>query len=189
MKKLLFLSLLIASVLLAASCNKAEDTDSQNTEVAPSGNKNDLGEAGVQDDVSEKNILQIALGSPDHTTLVKLVQTANMEHVLTNAGPLTVFAPTNEAFAQLPEGTIETLMKPESKATLTNIIEYHAAPGSYGPDDIAGVMGIGQANMQKVNVEEKDGQVYVNGAKVIASVKASNGWVHVIDKVLLPPEE
>ena len=182
MKKLLFLSILIATVLLAASCNKAEDKNSQNTEVAPAGKKNDLGEAGVQDDVSEKNILQIALGSPDHTTLVKLVQAADMEHVLTNAGPLTVFAP-------LPEGTIETLMKPENKATLKNIIEYHAAPGSYGPDNIAGVMGIGQANMQKVNVEEKDGEVYVNGAKVIASVKASNGWVHVIDKVLLPPEE
>ena len=189
MKKLLFLSFLVASVLVAASCNKAEDNSSQNTEVAPASNKNDLGEAGVQDDVSEKNILQVALGSPDHTTLVKLVQAAKMEHVLTNAGPLTVFAPTNEAFAQLPEGTIETLMKPENKATLKNIIEYHAAPGSYGPDDIAGVMGIGQANMQKVNVEEKDGDVYVNGAKVIASVKASNGWVHVIDKVLLPPEE
>lgn len=189
MKKLLFLSLLIVSVLLLASCKKAEDSNNSNNAVAPAENKNDLGEAGVQDNVSAKNILQIALASPDHSTLVKLVKAANMEHVLTNAGPLTVFAPTNEAFAQLPEGTIENLMKPENKATLKNIIEYHAAPGSYGPDNIAGVMGIGQANMQKVNVEEKDGEVYVNGAKVIASVKASNGWVHVIDKVLLPPEK
>lgn len=176
--------------MLVASCKKTEDSNnSNNNTVAPAENKNDLGEAGVQDNVSEKNILQVALGSSDHSTLVKLVKAANMEHVLTNAGPLTVFAPTNEAFAQLPEGTIENLMKPENKATLKNIIEYHAAPGSYGPDNIAGVMGIGQANMQKVNVEEKDGDVYVNGAKVIASVKASNGWVHVIDKVLLPPEK
>ncbi len=188
MKKLLFVLALLSTVFLGSSCNKSEDQGEQST-VSATNNEKDLGEAAVNDDVSEKNILQIALSSPDHTTLVKLVQAANMEHVLTNAGPLTVFAPTNEAFAQLPEGTVENLMKPENKETLKNIILYHAAAGSYGPDNIAGVMGIGQANLQKVDVVEKDGDVYVNGAKVIASVKASNGWVHVIDKVLLPPEK
>ena len=71
------------------------------------------------------------LGSKDHTTLVAAVQAAGMEDVLTNAGPLTVFAPTNEAFDKLPEGTVEELLKPENKSKLANIITYHAAPGSY----------------------------------------------------------
>lgn len=172
-------------------CNQGDGTNSTKGDV--SGSQKDetysLGEAGVQDDVSEKNALQIAVGSEEHTTLVKAVQTAEMERILTNAGPLTVFAPTNAAFDKLPEGTVEDLLKPENKSKLANIIEYHAAPGSYGPGEIDGVMGIGQANMQKVKVTEKDGETYVNDAKVIASVKANNGWVHVIDGVLLPPEK
>ena len=147
------------------------------------------GQSGVQDELSEKNILHVALGSPDHTTLVAGVQAAGLEDVLTNAGPLTVFAPTNEAFEKLPEGTLETLLKPENKSKLANIITFHAAPGSYNENNIRGVMGIGQATGDKVEVTVKDGITYVNGAKVLGSVKASNGYVHVIDQVLLPPEE
>ena len=146
------------------------------------------GQSGVIDNESEKNILQIALGSPDHTTLAAGVAAAGLQDVLTNAGPLTVFAPTNAAFDQLPEGTLDDLLKPENKAILANIITFHAAPGNYGPNNIKGVMGIGQATGDKVQVEVKDGQTWVNGAKVMGSVKASNGYVHVIDKVLLPPE-
>jgi len=147
------------------------------------------GQSGVQDDVSEKNILQVAINSPDHSTLVAGVLAASLEDVLTNAGPLTVFAPTNEAFANLPEGVLEDLLKPENKGTLANIITFHAAPGSYGENNIKGVMGIGQATGDKVEVTMKDGATYVNGAKVLGTVKASNGYVHVIDAVLLPPSE
>ena len=147
------------------------------------------GQSGVVDNVSEKNILQVAIASPDHTTLVAGVQAAGLEDVLTNAGPLTVFAPTNTAFDQLPEGTLEDLLKPENKETLKTIITFHAAPGSYTGNNIKGVMGIGQATGDKVVVETIDGQTFVNGAKVLGSVKASNGYVHVIDKVLLPPSE
>lgn len=146
------------------------------------------GQSGVIDNESEKNILQIAISSPDHTTLVAGVEAAGLQDVLTNAGPLTVFAPTNAAFDQLPAGTLEILLKPENKATLANIITYHAAPGSYTGDNIKGVMGIGQATGDKVKVETKDGITFVNGAKVLGTVKASNGYVHVIDQVLLPPE-
>ena len=159
------------------------NSDAQATE------ERDLGQAGVKDDVSEKNILQIAVESEDHSTLETAVQAAEMEHVLTNAGPLTVFAPTNAAFDKLPEGPVEDLLKPENQDQLKNIIEYHAAPGSYGPDRISGVEGIGQANMQKVEVTMENGETYVNGHKVLGSAKASNGWVHVIDGVLLPPEK
>lgn len=141
------------------------------------------------DESGTPNILGIAIGSPDHKTLVAAVQAAKIENVLANNGPLTVFAPTDAAFAELPEGTVETLVKPENQKTLARILTFHAAPGSYGPDNIAGVMGIGQATGDKVVVEVKDGVTYVNGAKVLGSVKASNGYVHVIDKVLLPPEK
>ncbi|MCB9082241.1 MAG: fasciclin domain-containing protein [Lewinellaceae bacterium] len=147
------------------------------------------GQSAVKDDVSEKNILQIAINSKDHTTLVKGVLAAGLQDVLTNAGPLTVFAPTNEAFEKLPKGTLENLLKPENKTTLANIITFHAAPGSYYGDNIKGVMLIGQATGDKVEVTTKDGATYVNGAKILGSVKASNGWVHVIDAVLLPPSE
>ena len=146
------------------------------------------GQSGVKDDVSAKNILDVAKASSDHTTLATAVVAAGLQDVLTNAGPLTVFAPTNDAFAKLPEGTVETLLKPENKQKLANIITFHAAPGSYGPNNIRGVMGIGQATGDKVDVTMKDGDTYVNGAKVLGSVKASNGYVHVIDQVLLPPE-
>ncbi len=146
------------------------------------------GQSGVKDDVSEKNILDIAKASKDHSTLAAAVVAAGLQDVLTNAGPLTVFAPNNAAFEKLPEGTVESLLKPENKATLANIITFHAAPGSYGEGNIKGVMGIGQATGDKVEVTTKDGATYVNGAKVLGTVKASNGYVHVIDQVLLPPE-
>ena len=147
------------------------------------------GQSGVKDELSAKNILQVALGSSDHTTLVAGVQAAGLVDVLTNAGPLTVFAPTNAAFDKLPPGTLEELLKPENKQKLANIITFHAAPGNYAENNIRGVMGIGQATGDKVKVTVENGETFVNGAKVLGSVKASNGYVHVIDAVLLPPEK
>lgn len=146
------------------------------------------GQSGVKDDESEKNILQIAASSPDHTILAKAVMAAGLQDVLTNAGPLTVFAPTDVAFKNLPEGVLNDLMKPENKDQLADIITFHAAPGNYNEKNIKGVMGIGQATGEKVDVKTEDGITTVNGAKVLGSVKASNGYVHVIDKVLLPSE-
>lgn len=146
------------------------------------------GQSGVVDNESDPNILQIAINSADHSTLVAAVLAAGLEDVLTNAGPLTVFAPNNAAFEKLPPGTVEELLKPENKEKLANIITFHAAPGSYTGSNIKGVMGIGQATGDKVKVETIDGVTYVNGAAVLGTVKASNGYVHVIDQVLLPPE-
>jgi uncharacterized surface protein with fasciclin (FAS1) repeats len=181
---------LLVSVLLIlfsiASCESPASSESASTTGIDQTTLK--GQSGVVDEVSAKNILQVALGSPDHSTLVAGVQAAGLADVLTNAGPLTVFAPTNEAFDKLPPGTLEELLKPENKATLANIITFHAAPGSYGENNIRGVMGIGQATGDKVEVTTKDGFTFVNGAKVLGSVKASNGYVHVIDAVLLPPE-
>ncbi|NNF02569.1 MAG: fasciclin domain-containing protein [Bacteroidia bacterium] len=179
-----------AAILLSIGCSDQNNSNSgSSTEADANGRSFEKGQSQVVDSESEQNILNIAIGSPDHTTLVAAVQAAEMEDILVNAGPLTVFAPTNEAFAKLPEGTVADLLKPENKAKLAEIITYHAAPGSYDANNIKGVMGIGQANMQKVKVTEEDGSTFVNGAKVLGTVKASNGIVHVIDQVLIPAEE
>lgn len=183
--KTLTTTTLFVLLLLFISCKETATTESATATPSASAL---TGQSGVIDNESEKNILQIALSSPDHTTLAAGVAAAGLKDVLTNAGPLTVFAPTNAAFDLLPAGTLETLLKPENKETLANIITFHAAPGSYTGDNIKGVMGIGQATGDKVKVEVKDGITYVNGAKVLGTVKASNGYVHVIDQVLLPPE-
>ena len=147
------------------------------------------GQAFVKDDESKPTVLHIAIGSPDHTTLVAAVQAAELENSLVNAGPLMVFAPTNEAFAALPEGTVETLLKPENKDKLAYILKHHVTPGNYSKDFLKKFKKLGQASNENIKVEVKDGDVYVGGAKIIASVKAGNGIIHVIDKVMLPPTE
>ena len=144
------------------------------------------GQAFIADDGSTPNVLQIAIGSKDHTTLVAAVQAANLENALVNAGPLMVFAPTNDAFAALPAGTVESLLKPENKDALANILLNHVTPGNYSKDFLKKFKKLGQANNKSVTVEVKGDDVYVGGAKIIASVPAGNGIVHVVDKVILP---
>lgn len=146
------------------------------------------GQSAVKDDVSQKNILQIAASSPDHTTLAAGVVAASLEDVLSNAGPLTVFAPNNAAFAKLPAGTLDNLLKPENKATLARIIKHHASPGSFKAEDLRNGQQLYQATGQYIKVERKDDGVYVGGAKILGSVMASNGIVHVVDAVILPAE-
>lgn len=147
------------------------------------------GQSTVADDESAKNILQIAIASADHTTLAQAVVAAGLEDVLVNAGPLTVFAPTNEAFAALPEGTVEDLLKPENKATLARIIKFHASPGKYMVPMLKDGMRLFQASGHYVEVEVDGDVVKVHGAKILGTVEASNGVVHVVDAVMLPPEE
>jgi uncharacterized surface protein with fasciclin (FAS1) repeats len=179
-------------ILLISSCNTGEKKDANattdtNTEKAEPGKRQ--GQAFLRDDEGTPNVLQIAIGSPDHTTLVAAVQAAELENALVNAGPLMVFAPTDAAFGLLPEGTVEDLVKPENKAVLANILKYHVTPGNYSKDFLKKFKKLGQANNQDVIVEVKGDDVYVGGAKIIGSVKAGNGIVHVIDKVMLPPSE
>jgi uncharacterized surface protein with fasciclin (FAS1) repeats len=187
-KKIFFFSAVLILGLFLVGCQQSGANQNNATSNEGGIDHTKLkGQSGVVDNESEKNILQVALGSKDHTTLAAGVAAAGLQDVLTNAGPLTVFAPTNAAFDALPEGVLDDLLKPENKETLANIITFHAAPGSYTGNNIKGVMGIGQATGDKVKVEVKDGVTYVNGAKVLGTVKASNGYVHVIDQVLLPP--
>ena len=165
---------------------EASTNSTKTTEVKSDKTK---GQAFIKDDGSKPNVLQIAIGSKDHTTLVAAVQAADLENVLVNAGPLMVFAPTNAAFDALPEGTVANLLKPENKNALANILKYHVTPGNYSKDFLKKFKKLGQANNQDVKVEVKGDDVYIGGAKIIASVKAGNGIVHVVDKVILPPSE
>ncbi len=186
-----FLSGSLLLLLLISSCkNETKDQSTiTNTPESIATEAQNQGQAFIKDDVSKPNVLQIAIGSPDHSTLVAAVQAASLENVLVNAGPLMVFAPTNEAFDALPPGTVEDLLKPENKDALANILKYHVTPGNYNKDFLKKFKKLGQANDQSVVVEIKGEDVYVGGAKIIASIPAGNGIVHVVDKVMLPPSE
>ena len=131
----------------------------------------------------------MAVGSADHTTLVKAVQAAELVDALSNAGPFTVFAPTNAAFDKLPAGTVEGLLAPEKKEDLADILQYHVSLGVFKAERLTDGQVIGQVNGGNITVTIKDGKVMLNGtATIVASVPASNGLVHVIDGVLLPPK-
>jgi uncharacterized surface protein with fasciclin (FAS1) repeats len=179
-----------AFVTLVYSCKNENKEASVNETVVETESKSNekTGQAFIEDDGST-TVLSIAIGSKDHTTLVAAVQAASLENALVNAGPLMVFAPTNEAFAALPEGTVENLLKPENKDALANILKYHVTPGNYSKDFLKKFKKLGQANNQYVKIEVIDGEPMIGGAKILGSVKAGNGIVHVIDKVLLPPTE
>lgn len=188
MKHLFFVFTLVAFVYSCKNENKEASTTSTANETN-AGLTKQSGQAFIQDDESKPTVLSIAIGSKDHSTLVAAVQAADLENALVNAGPLMVFAPTNEAFAALPEGTVENLLKPENKEALANILKYHVTPGNYSKDFLKKFKKLGQANNGYVPVEVVDGEPLVGGAKILASVPAGNGIVHVIDKVLLPPTE
>jgi uncharacterized surface protein with fasciclin (FAS1) repeats len=136
-----------------------------------------------------KNIVHVAMGSKDHTTLVAALQAADYVDSLTNPGPLTVFAPTNAAFDKLPKGTVESLLKPENVGDLRNILQYHVAVPVYELKDLKDGMVLGMANGAKATIHVKDGKASINDANIVGSVRASNGVVHVVDTVLLPPKQ
>ena len=146
-----------------------------------------------------KNIIENAVNSKDHTTLVAAVKAAGLVETLEGAGPFTVFAPTNEAFAKLPPGTVEMLLKPENKATLVKILTYHVVPGAYTAADLKKMVaaGEGKATLKTVEgepltVSENGTKLFVTGEKsgvaevTIPNVKQSNGVIHVISSVVLP---
>lgn len=134
-----------------------------------------------------KDIVDVAIGSPDHTTLVAALTAAGLVETLKGAGPFTVFAPTNAAFAALPAGTVEGLLKPEKKADLTNILTYHVVAGAVKAADLKDGQKVKTLQGTELKVSIKDGKVMINGANVTAAdLIGSNGVVHVVDAVLLP---
>ncbi|RMH66054.1 MAG: fasciclin domain-containing protein [Calditrichaeota bacterium] len=147
------------------------------------------GQASVVDKESAPNILQLAEKTKELSTLVAAVQAAEIEHVLVNAGPLTVFAPVNSAFDALPAGTVETLLKPENKKKLAFILTNHAAPSTYKGRLLKDGRKIYMATGNYITIHRKGDDVYIGDAKILATVDASNGVVHLIDKVLVPEEK
>ena len=185
----IFPTLLLAAVLFFISC-KPSTTDSSGGNTAGSTDvsaaMDGVGQSNVMDEVSNPNVVQVAVSSKDHTTLVAAVKAGGLVDALSNAGPFTVFAPTNAAFDKLPAGTVEGLLKPEKKADLVNILEYHTYVGSLKAEYFNDGQSYEQVNGKKVNITVKDGKTFVNGSEIVASIPASNGMIHVIGDVLLP---
>ena len=177
---------LVIIVFAFLSCKSSTSETSSSNSTEPTAASDGVGQSNVQDDVSNPNIVQVAIGSKDHTTLVAAVKAGGLVDALSNAGPFTVFAPTNAAFEKLPAGTVDGLLKPEKKADLVNILEYHTYVGALRPDYFQDGQSYEQVNGKKVDITVKDGKTSVNGSEIVASIQTSNGWIHVIGDVLLP---
>jgi uncharacterized surface protein with fasciclin (FAS1) repeats len=139
-----------------------------------------------------RNIIQNAVNSKDHTTLVAAVKAAGLVETLEGKGPFTVFAPTNMAFGKLPAGTVDTLVKPENKATLTKILTYHVVPGRLEASSLTDGKKLKTVEGEELTVKKADGKVMIIDAKggssmvTISNVNQSNGVIHVVDTVLMP---
>jgi uncharacterized surface protein with fasciclin (FAS1) repeats len=186
MKKIFQFSIIAAFGFLLFSCHSASNEGQTSTEeVSLPG-----GQSSVQDDESQKDIVKVAASSKDHSTLVAAVKQAELVNALSNAGPFTVFAPTNAAFDKIPKETLSALMTDEKKAELQDILQYHVSLGVFKTESFQDGQVLNQANSKNITISVKDGKVIVNGtATIIASIPASNGIIHVIDGVLLPPAQ
>ena len=188
---LVLLAVLVLGGLALASANK-KDKDSKLSSNSSSSKASDammqnpmVGGAAM---LSNRTIVDNASAAPNLTTLVAAVKAADLVTTLSGTGPFTVFAPTNDAFAKLPAGTVETLVKPENKATLTKILTYHVVSGKYTATDLKDGMMLTTVQGEKLMVTKKDGKTMVGGVTIsTADVMQSNGVVHVIDSILTPP--
>ena len=138
----------------------------------------------------EKNIVDTAVEAGKFKTLAAALGAAGLVDAVKGPGPFTVFAPSDEAFAKLPKGTVETLLKPENKEKLKAILTYHVVPGKVMAKDVLGVKGAKSLNGQRIDVKVDGGKVMVDGAQVVATdIACTNGVIHVIDSVILPSED
>jgi uncharacterized surface protein with fasciclin (FAS1) repeats len=179
------LNMLVAVAITSATfvaCNNGETKTTETAVTTPDSVKEE-----VMAPTAPKDIVDVAIGSPDHTTLVAAVTAAGLVETLKGAGPFTVFAPTNAAFTALPAGTVDGLLKPESKDALTKILTYHVVAGAVKAADLKDGQKVKTLQGQELTVAIKDGKVTINGANVTAAdLTGSNGVVHVIDAVLMP---
>jgi uncharacterized surface protein with fasciclin (FAS1) repeats len=192
-KQFLSLAMGVAIIAMSAACNSSTSDSSMGDTTAVDTMMADttMTEAGVEVGgammVPSKNIVENAVGSSDHTTLVAAVKQAGLVETLSGTGPFTVFAPTNAAFDAIPKATLDGLMKPEMKADLTKILTYHVVAGAVKAADLKDGQELTTVQGGKLKVSIKDGVVMINNAKVtIADVVSSNGVTHVVDAVLMP---
>ena len=195
-------AMLVVATALTAACSNDTTAETATTEaaapaVAPAAEQGVM--VGGASMSPSKNIVENAVNSADHTTLVAAVKAAGLVETLSSPGPFTVFAPTNAAFAKLPAGTVDTLVKPENKATLTKILTYHVVAGKMSAADILAAIeaGGGTATMTTVQGEPLTATKTAAGVELtdakggkslvtIADVNQSNGVIHVVDTVLMP---
>lgn len=202
MQKKVFLLLALAAVtsLSFVACNNDSKGDDKKKEDTASMGKMEstqpAEEKGVMvggaNMVPSKDIVDNAANSADHTTLVAAVKAAGLIETLKGKGPFTVFAPTNEAFGKLPAGTVDNLVKPENKSTLTNILTYHVVAGAFKSTDLKDGQKVKTVQGEELTVGYKDGKWTITDAKggianiTIADVISNNGVTYVIDAVLMP---
>lgn len=203
MKKQIFtVAMALAFLSLASACNSSKHetaTDTSTSKMADTSSKMastaDTSKMSTQEGVMvggalmvpTKNIVENAIESKDHTTLVAAVKAAGLAETLSGKGPFTVFAPTNEAFDKLPAGTVAKLLKPEMKKDLAGVLTYHVVAGNYKAADLKDGLELTTVQGQKIKFSKKDGQWYVNDSKItITDAVSNNGVTHVIDAVLMP---
>ena len=198
MSRLLVSAVALAGAASLSACNSmgdrmdsAMDTPAMTpTSMAMSGEQTvTVGGAAMY---PSRNIIENAVNSADHTTLVAAVKAAGLVETLSGPGPFTVFAPTNNAFGKLPAGTVDTLVRPENKATLTKILTYHVVPGKLSAADLTNGRVLTTVQGERLTVRKAGGMVHLRDAKggeamvTIADVNQSNGVIHVVDTVLMP---
>lgn len=184
MERNFFAGLIIAGII-ATGCGDAAQSDATASGIP----EQKGGQSSVQDNESKPDVVKIAVGSADHTTLVTALKAAEYVDVLSNAGPFTVFAPVNAAFDALPAGTLETLLKKENQADLRNILEYHVYVGVLKTDYMQDGQTIGMVNGDNVTISKNGEEIKINGVPVKGTVEGSNGIIYIIDQVLLPPKK
>jgi len=180
--RVMFVGALVCG-LLALGCKKQEAAPAAPAETV------EVVEVSNIPPLNENNIVSIASRSDDHTTLVAAIKAADYVTSVAASGPLTVFAPTNAAFDKLPEGTVDDLVKPENVEALRKILQYHVTTSALQKEWFKDGQSLSMANGKKTTMHVDGDAVKINDATITASIPASNGMVHVVDTVLLPPEE
>src|SRR5689334_2979350 len=187
MKKIYLSILTCTAMLIINSCSSNKQEPVPATNSGTNAAVADAGQKDVNDNESQPNVVKVAVNSKDHSTLVKAVQAADLVNALSNNGPFTVFAPTNAAFDALPKGALDDLLKPENKARLADILYHHVQVAVYKTENLTDGQVITMFDGTPETIHITDGKYKIGDANIVASVMASNGIVHVIDKVLLPP--
>jgi len=188
MKRFKFISILVALSILLVACAPAATPEPTQAPAMPEPTATMMPEPTATE--APQTIVDIAVSAGNFTTLVAALEAAGLVETLQGAGPFTVFAPTDEAFAKLPEGTVEELLKPENKDQLVQILTYHVVAGNVMAADAAKLNSADTVAMLPVTIKTEMDKVMINNATVAqADIVASNGVIHVIDTVLLPPSD
>jgi uncharacterized surface protein with fasciclin (FAS1) repeats len=183
----LVIGLVLGSVVVAGCGKKAEESGAP-AATAPAVTEPSPPPSNVPP-LGPTNIVSIAVGSKDHTTLVAALKAADYVTAVAASGPLTVFAPTNAAFDKLPKGTLDDLLKPENKAKLQDVLKYHVTTSVHAVAELKDGDVLSMADGKKATIHVQGDKVMINDATIVTSIKAENGIVHVIDGVLVPPAQ